>query len=169
MNCIKWWSATWWISGGSGVATLPSVWGSSSSSLSLQWICLPCSNGKLTQIEWWIFWEDWDMSVARRLLRYYMNLQPLDVSVVSSEFKPAGTSEGPLLLCFLIHTVNFRPVGTGILLWSETGRYIWDISAQSVCGIKPELILSQMFSATCAGPSAPVVPVCSPTQQLVQA
>lgn len=42
------------------------------------------------------------------------------------------------------------------------------ISAQSVCGIKPELILSQILSATCAGSSAPVVPVCSPTQLLVQ-
>lgn len=72
VECIKRWSAMWWISGGSGVAILPSVCGCSSSSLSLQWICLPCSNGKLTQIEWWIFWEDWDMSVARRLLRYYM-------------------------------------------------------------------------------------------------
>lgn len=121
----------WWISGGSGVAILSSVCGSSSSSLSLQWICLPCSNGKLTQIEWWIFWEDWDMSVARRLLRYYMKLQPLAVSVMGSEFRPADHFwRLPFTVLFDSHC-ELPPCKN----WDFIMRWNWKIHLRNQCTV----------------------------------
>lgn len=90
--------------------------------------------------------------------------------ICDSEFRPAGHFWMlPLTVPFGSHC-ELPPCMNWdfTMMWNWMGRYTWEISAQSVCGIKAELILSQILSATCAGSSAPVVPVCSPTQLLVQ-
>lgn len=53
-------------------------------------------------------------------------LHEITAFVTGSEFRPAGHSEGSLLLCFLIHTVNFPPCINWdfIMTRSWTGRQI---------------------------------------------